>query len=207
MAMANAPQSTPPPAAPKPRLRSPDHRELIMLAVGLALGLLLSPAVLGQFAPQAYNALFDAGPLPAELAASQASMQQAIERLAQSGATGVSLEEYQLQRSDQLRQQAYLQHAIDALRDAQAFGWVMALMAPLVALMIIEPICTPAGRAASRLATARFALAAAWLALVMARPTLLTRMPIALVGGLLLISLCVSFVPLPGSQRPSPASD
>lgn len=188
----------------------PDVGGLYLLVAGIVLGVLLGPAVLGRVAPSIYQDVFvGGGEIAKELIESQAETQRQLEALEATGVTDVALPEQVMAREQQL---VLLKAQLDqAQRDrlGELIGWTGALMLAVIAVMMIESLVSPdvsAGKtmkvppALGRLITARYALAALWITIVLAQPALLKQLPILFVGLLVVVALAAALVPL-GKMR------
>lgn len=196
----------------------PDTGGLYLLIAGIVLGVLLGPAVLGRVAPAVYRDVFVGGAdIARELAGEQAEARQQLETLGNIGVTEEAIPEQVLGREQQLvllkaqLDQAQLDQA-QRQRLGELTGWTAALMLAVIAVMMIEALVSPdvkAGAATNvpptlgRLVTARYALAAIWIVIVLARPQLLTQVPILFAALLIVVALGAALVPLGGGARRS----
>ncbi|MFA9479461.1 hypothetical protein ACERK3_14325 [Phycisphaerales bacterium AB-hyl4] len=193
----------------------PDHRDLYLLVAGLLLGVLLGPAVLGQVAPGVYDRVFvGVGPATAELREAEAEHAAALRQLQETGVSDAAMAE----RAMGFEQQRMLLQA-QAEQERLAHlgrltGRMLALVFAVVGVMVIESLVSPqpeGGKrqvvptALSRLVTIRYALAALWLAVVVAQPTLLGQVPVVFAGAVIVVALVVAFVPLGGRSAGSEA--
>lgn len=162
----------------------PNHRDLYLLIAGVVVGILVGPAILGRVASDTYQRLFvgQAPDLQAQV--------ELIERLRATGVTETAVNE----QLDKLRR-----NTADAQREhlARLQGLTTAVVLVLAALMMVEPLVQPeAVQARAGLATARYALIAVWLALILARPALLRHISLSFVVLLLIIALLAALLPL-----------
>ncbi len=181
-----------------------DYRDLYLIVAGIVLGILLGPGVLGRIRPGLYGRLF-VGPstdlVVAKFSRHLAETNQARQNLIASGATTApALEEFD-QR--QQREVAGFQKQFDEIAAAQQAhaarlgGWALALVLATMAVMVIESVVDEqAARARGRLATARYALMALWVALLIAQPALLKIVPPVLLIGLIVVAVAAALVPL-----------
>ena len=90
------------------------------------------------------------------------------------------------------------------VRSALLDGYRQAIIFAALALMVLEALIDPratASRARGRLAGARYAFLALWIALLFARPDRLSGVSWLLAGALVLVSLLAAFVPITGARR------
>lgn len=184
----------------------PDVGGLYLLIAGIVLGVVLGPAVLGRVAPGAYRDVFvGGGEYLRQLTEENEKTRQQLEALQDTGVTGEAIPEHVLGREQEL---VVLKAQLDAAqrqRMGELAGWTTALMLAVIAVMMVESLVGPdvkAGAAAKipptlgRLVTARYALAALWIAVVLARPQLLTQAPILFAAGLIIVALGAALVPM-----------
>lgn len=192
----------------------PDHRDLYLLIAGVALGVLLSAAVLGNLWPQAYHDLFVGGyDVHRQVIAMQQRHAETLATLETTDVTDVAIAEQQQQFEQQLMPlQAELQQARNEHLDALA-GRLSALIVAIALVMVLEVLVSPqpaAGQRAAvpaalnRLISVRYALLALWLALVIARPAALGELSLLFVLLVIAVALAVAFVPL--GRRAAPSS-
>ncbi len=189
----------------------PDLGGLYLLVAGIVLGVLLGPAVLGRLAPSVYEDAFVGGAdIARQLAEDRAQTLQQLDALEAIGVTDAAIPEQALQAQQQevvllaQLQQAQHEHL------ASLTGWTTALMLAVIAVMMLESLFSPetqnAGAfevspALGRLVTARYALCALWIAIMLAQPKLLAQLPIVFAGLLIAVALAVALVPLgPGKK-------
>lgn len=188
----------------------PDLRDLYLLVAGVLLGVVLSPLVLGQLAPGAYDALFrGGGEAWATVAEADREIDAQLRELEATGVTDVALAEHRARRIEETLPQRLEAMQARWQREMTIAGWMTALVLAAAATMAIEAVVSPSprdGRALAvpatlgRLATVRYALLAVWLALAIAQPTLLQRMPLAFLVGVLVVALAAGLVPLGRSR-------
>lgn len=171
----------------------PNHRDLYVLAAGLLLGLLLGPSVLGRASPETYSRYFADYQIAAQhLAIHDANVQEILKKLVAADVTSVAMDELVQTRA---AQREPLQAAVDRARQSQ--GRLLAAMLAVLVFMIFETL--PEATAIlvrSRLATARYALMALTLALLLAQPQQLKGMSMLFLALLLAVGLAVALVPL-----------
>ncbi len=183
--------------------RAPCHRDIYVLLVGVLVGVLLGPGVLGQVWPWAYDQLFiGSGPARSELAAYEKTNQDVLTRLEQSGATAEAVTEKRLlMESQRLPMEAQMlvsqkQHR-DWLRGRSA-----ALVAAVLVLMVIEAMLGSMQgptwqRLRHRLTTARYAIMAVWVAVLLAEPSGLGDASlVTFIALLVLVSLVFAYLPM-----------
>ncbi|MFW6059160.1 MAG: hypothetical protein ACODAQ_03210 [Phycisphaeraceae bacterium] len=184
----------------------PDHRDLYVLIAGVVLGVLLSGAVLGHLAPSLYNNWFVGGQDTLEqIEQRRAEQRQTLQDLAGTGVSRTAIEERRDQFERELEQLNLRLQVERAAHTQWLVGRLNALVLAILAVMVLEvlasPTVTATGRvkvpvAVSRLITVRYALIALWLAIVIARPSLLREVPITFLVLLMLVALAAAFVPL-----------
>ncbi len=184
----------------------PDLGGLYLLIAGIALGVLLGPAVLGRLAPSTYQDAFVGGAdIIQQLADGQAKLQQQLTTLQDTGVTDAALPEQALQAQQQ--EVILLAQLQKAQQDhlASLTGWTTALMLAVIAVMMLESLLSPdphtkgpleVSPALGRLVTARYALCALWITIMLAQPQLLAQLPILFAGLLIIVSLATALVPL-----------
>lgn len=206
--------TTEPTAASPQRLGriGPDHLDLYVLILGIAAGVLLGPSVLGHenVAPDVYQRWFHGAGGQADLALNDFDQRAAdtLQKLTASGVTEAAVQE------EQARLHQERQGLINAFTSERA-GYMTrldrrmtGLIAAIILFMVIESLIdpNPARRTASirnRLATARYALMAIWLAMVLARAQ---PVPVGFVLLLAVVGLVAALAPL-GWLRGSKAAD
>lgn len=185
---------------------------MYLLVAGIFLGVLMGPAVLGRLSPSIYENTFVGGAeLTEQIAQSQAQSRLNIQSLEQAGVTDAAIpEQLVLGQNRLVVLQAQLQQA-QQQRLTELTGWTTAMMLAVVALMMLEALVSPdtsidrptqVAPALGRLITARYALTALWLAVMIAQPKLLAQLPIVFTGLLIVVALVAALVPLgPGKKH------
>ena len=182
------------------------HRDLSLLLAGIALGLLLGPAVLGKVAPQTYQRWFVGGDeAKAALDAFDAETEQMRHQLAQTGVTPAAIDEFVAQR----KRESLPQLAGYELQRTEHEKWLssrmLGLMLAAILIMILEALYAPRPRAdgsaqvpvaLGRLITIRYALIAVWIVLALAAPAMLYQTPLLFIALALAVALLVGFMPL-----------
>lgn len=189
----------------------PDVGGLYLLVAGIMLGVLLGPAILGRVSPSIYQDVFVGGTgFAQQIDEAQAKNDQQLEALTDIGVTEAAIPEQALAGEQPL---IYLKAQLEQAqrqRLGELTGWTSALMLAVIAVMLIESLVSPdvsAGKAMKvppalgRLVTARYALAALWIAIVLAQPTLLKQLPILFVALLIVVALAAALVPLGSAKR------
>lgn len=184
----------------------PDHRDLYLLVAGVLLGVLLSPAVLGQLSPRTYDAWFvGGGEEAAMVAAEERAIGADLDRLRAIGVTPVAIQEELSRRLNTLAPLKMTVEQAQAERAAALQGWMTGAVLCVLIVMAIEAVTAPnveEGQPASvspttgRLKSVRYALLAVWVALAVARPAALADLPWLFIALLLLVALAAGLVPL-----------
>jgi hypothetical protein len=200
----------------------PDYRDLYLLVAGVLIGVVLSPAVMGQFVPNWSAQLFggtdyeqQADDLQSELDKLSKKWQKELQTLADSGVSQAAVQQqrkqYKQQRQaiQQRRQQLF--HAAELARDQRAGRMLVAIMLTLGLVMVIEAFVAPqpdqtttrtaVPKALGRLKTVRYALLAIFAALLLARPSLLVSATFIFTALLAAVALVVGLVPLGRRQQ------
>lgn len=169
---------------------TPGTYELYVLVVGLLLGILIGPAVLGRIAPEAYDQWVTsrAGPRPVSLADFEEQTYQSVKNLKSSGVTDAAILEYQQSRASE-RQKVMADDRLEQVRaQMRSLSRSVALVMAVVAVMVIETAVSARWRGVRRrLMTARYVLIAFWMAFTIAQPVSLSGFPMIFFGGLVLI--------------------
>jgi hypothetical protein len=177
-------------------MTGPDHRELYLLVGGIVVGMLLGPAVFGRLAPDIYNNWF---PSYEQAQADLVKAEQqnvALNILTQGGVD--------LSSVDAADGTADLD-ALRARRDTAVRhrGRLAALIVALVAVMIVEVLAAERPIVRRRLTRARYVLAAAWVALLLAQPGALGAWILPMAAIIVAIAIVAAYINAP---RP-PATD
>jgi len=186
----------------------PNASHVYLIVVGILLGVLAGPAVLGRFAPDAHRAVFD-GP---DIAAIDAEREQTEQRFLEN-VEGIDVTpEYMQERLDDIRMVA--EAKLEDGRDRQiqrTAVLTVALMLGLLLTMILEAVLAPEARPGEkaevsptlgRLITVRYALAGLIVAVLVGSPILLWAMPKAFAVLVILVALVVGLIPL-GKSPPA----
>ncbi len=202
----------------------PDHRDIYVLIVGLVLGLLAGPWVLGRVMPDVYQRAFVGAveqrqayqdhqrDIDEALDAFDAETARLIDSLEQTDVTDIAIEEKRSERevarqNYEIRQLASALPLQSNLEAAQRGHLVrleamkLSLLLAVVVLMIFEAMLEPrstSGLAAlrPRLATARYGVIAIWLALVLAAPVTLLNVQLLFVAGIVVVAVLPVILPL-----------
>lgn len=171
---------------------------LPMLAAAVVLGVLLSGAVLGRLAPEAYDRLFiGSGGADEQVAQLDAQAAQQFDRLKATGVSSAALTEKLQQHLTQtfsIRAEARRERLA---RQAMFDGWMAALVLAVVLVMGAELAVRP-GPLATRLVQARYGLIAIWIVLALARPDWLSG--VGWLALLVLLAGVAAVVALPTGQ-------
>lgn len=183
----------------------PDLGGLYLLIAGIVLGVLLGPAVLGRLAPTVYEDTFVGGAEQRQLLEdNQSAVEEQAQTLEEIGVTDAAIPEHLMQiKQQQIAWEVARQQHLTTLA-----GWTTSLMLAVIAVMMIESLMSPdlsdkgsGGRlvvspAMGRLITARYALCALWIAVMLAQPKLLSQLPIVFAGLLIVVAVGAALVPL-----------
>ena len=180
---------------------------LYLLVAGIVLGVLLGPAVLGRLAPSVYEDAFVGGAEQKQaLLENKTEVEAQAQTLEEIGVTEAAIPEHLLQ----IKQQEILWQAAKQQHLNTLVGWTTALMLAVIAVMMIESLMSPdtqtnnafvVSPALGRLATARYALCALWITIMLAQPKLLTQLPILFAGLLVIVSIAAALVPLGPAKK------
>ena len=183
-----------------------DHRDLYLLIVGIVAGIVLGPGVLYRISTDTYNRWFVGGEAQRqaldELAGEAADRQQ---RLLDSGATPAAINQalgqIDAERAitEAQRQQESRAHEVELL------GITQALVIAAIAIMIVESLLSPTLMARRRLSSARYAVLAIWVAIVLAQPALLLQMGVLLPVLLVAVAVVAALIPF-GRRAAAPSS-
>ncbi|MEM9914928.1 MAG: hypothetical protein AAF911_08205 [Planctomycetota bacterium] len=152
-----------------PATPHPGPTELYILAAGLLLGILLGPAALGRVAPIAHASLFGGGPATQQLIDYDEETAAMVAALQATGVTPAAIDEQIELRS--LQRDAIAQ-AAQAVMDLRAFGWIT-----LIGLALAVCLAGQAALGSSRRVwtVSAYALVALGLAVILARPSMLSQ--------------------------------
>ena len=191
-----------------------NHRDLYVLIVGLVLGLLLSPASLGRFAPNVYNKMF-IGNLNERKVLEEFNVgfkkfqgEQPINAEGQVLLQGDAQNKMiQMFREKELLEAALI--GATSKHTLYMLGLMFSLIVALLVVFVIETQVSPViarGRAEipstlAKLTRVRYVLMAGWLVLVIARPDMIMRVPIVFTIVLLVCVLVIGLVPFGKGER------
>lgn len=161
-------------------------RDLYLLLAGVVLGVCLGPAVFGRLMPDAYLTIFP-NPEPASLRLKEMDAHRM--RLALTGVTESALIEFDAQHAAERRKQTQLAQA-----PQRHAGRMHAIILALLAIMAMDAITSHATR--RLLTSARYALTATWLAMLLAYPPALAHVPLTLTMLAILVAVAASVTPL-----------
>jgi len=191
-----------------------DHRDLYLLAAGVVLGLLLSPAILGRVAPETYDRIF-VGATAADVQEAtdyHAMVRDQIQVLIAEDRPASAVEDHLAAlRLNELNPLARLEK-LHRERSMVLMGILCAIMVAIGVVMVLETFVSPQpGPSGSqrmavhpivgRLKSARYGLLAIWLALFLANPALLWRTPWLFALLVLAVAIVVAVVPLGRSDQ------
>lgn len=170
--------------------------ELYLLVLGLTVGLLLGPWVFGRALPGVYERWVRGVPglLQAQLEQATLHYEESRATLEAIDVTDVAIRE--LGDAHVARTQPIVAEIADAVgaRAQRVRGWLAAIVvAVAVAAAVEAAVLGPLQR---RLATARYALLAAWIALAMALPEAAAPLPWGFALLLAAVAIVAALVPL-----------
>jgi hypothetical protein len=175
---------------------SPSSRDLYILAVGVLLGLLLGPAVLGRLHAPTYQRLFVGHDraLQAQLDDATATYLDNRERLKAIDVTPVEIDALDDRHVQQV-EPIVADIAAARLRHADGLMQLLgAMVIAVLAVMVLEAVVPSAKQAG--LTTARYAILAMWAAIALAQPGLFARVPLLFTALLLAVAVAAAMVPL-----------
>lgn len=187
-----------------------DYRDLYLIVIGLALGVMLGPGVLGRVAPAWYDRLFVGD-------ASLQTAQEAVEtfnkkseetaslrsRLRDSGVTPDAIREFENRNQpvlDALRQGVDRAFKDREQRQERLRGAVTGLVLAVAGLMVLEVLAGETERA-RRIAWGRYAVMGLWVMVVAAQPLLLRSVSVGLAAGVVVMVMLVASVPMGRRQN------
>ena len=181
----------------------PTWLDLVLLIVGLVAGVLLGPAVLGKVAPEMHLAWFQGGVAEQKVVddylAERASLRQKVP-----GVEGDSVLDV-FDRETAAQQRMYESELFIAqAKFANVYRSRMtAIILAVAGLMLLEVFMVTgasnmvdAVRFSSKVATARYALVAVWLAMLLAVPAQLRELPMVFTILVLIVAAAVALAPL-----------
>lgn len=182
-----------------------DYRDLYLIVIGLALGVLLGPGVLGRVSPEWYDRFFVGD-------ASLQTAQQAVEefnkkseetaalrsRLRETGVTVDALTEFEKRNQPML--EALRQGVDGAFKDRERRqerlrGAATGLVLAIAGLMVLEVLAGESERA-RRIAWGRYAVMGLWVTVITAQPALLRSVSVGLAAGVVVMVLLVASMPM-----------
>jgi len=188
------------------RLVGPNWLDLGLLLVGIIAGVVLGPVVLGNVAPGYYIAWFQGG-ADEVVALREFDEQRAALRADYPTDTALDVFDAQTRRDRRPLEAAV---ALAQSRYQQRYlGRMHGLLVAVVGLMLLEVLLVQradnmvdAVRNARRIATARYAVMAVWLAMLLAVPSRVRDLPTLFTLMVLIAAAAVAFAPL-GNARTS----
>jgi cation transport ATPase len=185
-------QGTPPPSG-TPGV-PPGTFELYVIILGVFLGIVLGPAVLGRFSPDSYDKfIVQRAGQPQSLAEFEDETLKQQTLLQATQATPVAVSEYLASRQAQ-RARIMNDDQTEQIRaQLRGLSRSVALIMTILVIMVLESVIDPVWRLArARLQAARYLLISFWLALTLAQPVFLVGFPLAFFFAMiLLISISV----------------
>jgi len=176
----------------------PDYRSVFLLCIGIVMGLAVGPGGLGGLAPSFYQRYFvGAAQAQAELETYDELIRERRARLVSTGVTEVALERFDHEEQNNPRRALLDARVQIARRDhADRFvGWTTTIVIIIAVMMAGEALAKGVG-IQRKLATARYALLAVWLAIVLTVPSLLHGVQVVFGGLLIAVALLAAWVPL-----------
>lgn len=164
----------------------PNHWDLYVIVVGVVLGVLLGPAVLGRISPDTYRAWFVAPQMNVEDLQGMASQ---LDKLGGTGVTEVAVRE----KTESLQRELNAKHV--AFQE-QAHSRPLGLILAVLLLMVVESLLDSGSPLRGRLVMARYGLVALWLALLLAQPGQLRSVPVVFVGLLVVVAMVMAALPI-----------
>jgi len=188
----------------------PGWLDLALLIVGIVAGVLLGPIVLGKAAPDNYQAWFVGGADEQVIIDNYLEEREAEkQRLLKTGSDSV-LDVFEPETEAQLRIYEGKRALAQLEHESVYRSRMTAILLAVVGLMLLEVFMVTgasnmvdAVRFSGKVATARYALVAVWLAMLLAVPSQLRELPIVFTILILVVAAAVAFAPLRGK----PASD
>jgi hypothetical protein len=192
----------PTPAQPAPSSPGPivpgGPRDLLLLILGLLAGFALGPGILGSLAPDLYDRLFvGSGPGLQQVQQVETERLQLRQKLIDTGVTDTAVQEFDRQTAAQLRDTIGPVMLARQQHRQQLDARLHALLLAVLAVVVLEALLPPAAADhRARLATARYALLALWLAITLAEPSALNRVSLLFVALVIAVALVAALVPL-----------
>jgi len=187
--------------------RVPHPAHIYLLVIGLAVGMILSPWVMGNVSPEIYQRyIAGVGPQVQQLHAMERDHADRLQRLMNTGVTPDAVDELQtrLNREFQAQSQVLVETAQQQIVWLRQRG--MAIWLAVLVLMAVEALLSDTSRSiVRRLTTGRYALIAVWLAMVLAQPAMLAGVPVLFALLLIAAVVACAVVPLPRKQSPPAA--
>ncbi len=199
-------------AAPAPA-PVPDHRDMYLLILGLIVGLVISPWIMGRFMSDVshekwYRGGGDKVDAYHEFMKTHRDQQrqkdtELLDRLVATGVTKEAVDEMRAKLAEDARQERLPHEAAVAVEQQARAAWqrglMMALVVALIVLMLIEPVFEMQGPMAAirrRLVTARYGVVAVWIAFALGRPHALEGISWGFAALLIAVILAAAALPL-----------
>jgi hypothetical protein len=180
---------------PTKPINTPHLGGVYVLLLGLVMGLLLGPMVLGRISSERYAALFP-NPVAAQFKLDE--IQKTRRTLAMTDVSPVALEEYDQQRQAEV--QSHEQTIEKALKTRSIMD---ALLLGSLSILLVMNMSSGGSRLHHRLLLASHLLLGAWLCLFLTQPYLLARLSGWVIIGTLLITGIFLAAP-PYQRKPQP---
>lgn len=207
---ADEPSESAPALGPVP---APDHRDMYILILGLIVGLVISPWLMGRFLDDvSYQRWYLGGGeavtayqefMKTHVVETRAKDDELLDRLKSTGVTKEAVDEMRANLQDEAR--ATWQPYYDAAtveREAHAAwqrGLMVALVVAVIVIMLIEPVFEMQGPMSAirrRLVTARYGLVAVWIAFALGRPHAMQGISWGFAVMLIAVILAATVLPL-----------
>ncbi|MDP6153237.1 MAG: hypothetical protein QF785_07665 [Phycisphaeraceae bacterium] len=175
----------------------PARRDLYVLMAGVVIGVVAGPVHV-RVAPGSYDRLLRGGGVErSELKRIDGELDAWRKRIEATGATDSALdprEFHDMQRRDEL---AKALSTAERGQRRQLDALSLAILLVLVLVMMLETLLRPEQQhARERFTAIRYALVAAWIALTLARPSMLRDLNVAFLTLLVVVTALAAWVPL-----------
>lgn len=186
---------------------NPHPNHIYLLVVGLVVGMVLSPWVLGNISPETYQRwIAGTGQQVQKLRDLERDQADRLERLQDTGVSSSAVAELERELNREFQAQAQqialeAQEQVDWLRERGLAIWLAILV-----LMACEALFSDVSRPlVRRLTTGRYALIAVWLGMALAQPAMLRGVPVLFALLLIAVVIIMAIIPMPkrGSSPPT----